>query len=145
MNNAIDSIYENNTVIKKCSNDSFSVNIHLCDCMEFMHKYEDGYFDLAVVDPDFGLDKRISNGGTWAAKYKGFDGKLGGKPTKEYFDELFRVSKNQIVWGGAITLLICYTLQGVFSFGIRNQRCTRLLTAKWLGLRLTRTQRYSPM
>ena len=71
MNNAIDSIYENNTVIKKCSNDSFSVNIHLCDCMEFMRKYEDGYFDLAVVDPDFGLDKKISNGGTWAAKYKG--------------------------------------------------------------------------
>ena len=77
MNNAIDSICENVTVVKKCSNDSFSVNIHLCDCMDFMRQYEDGYFDLAVVDPDFGLDKRISNGGTWAAKYKGFDGKLG--------------------------------------------------------------------
>ena len=41
MNNAIDSICENITAIKKSSNDSFSVNIHLCDCMEFMRKYED--------------------------------------------------------------------------------------------------------
>lgn len=70
------------------------------DCVEVMRQYEDGYFDLAVVDPDFGLDEKISKGGTWASKYKGFDGSLGGKPTKEYFDELFRVSKNQIVWGG---------------------------------------------
>lgn len=79
---------------------AFSINLHIGDCMDFMRKQEDEAFDLAVVDPDFGLDKKISNGGTWAAKYKGFDGKLGGKPTKEYFDELFRVSKNQIVWGG---------------------------------------------
>ena len=79
---------------------AYSINLHLGDCMEVMSKYEDNYFDLAVVEPDFGLDKKISNGGTWAAKYKGFDGKLGGKPTKEYFDELFRVSKNQIIWGG---------------------------------------------
>lgn len=79
---------------------AYSINLHIGDCMEFMRKQEDEAFDLAVVDPDFGLDKKISNGGTWAAKYKGFDGKLGGKPTKEYFDELFRVSKNQIVWGG---------------------------------------------
>ena len=93
---------------------AYSINLHLGDCMEVMSKYEDNYFDLAVVDPDFGLDKKISNGGTWAAKYKGFDGKLGGKPTKEYFDELFRVSKNQIVWGGAITLLICSILLAVF-------------------------------
>lgn len=78
----------------------YSINLHIGDCMEFMRKQEDEAFDLAVVDPDFGLDKKISNGGTWAAKYKGFDGKLGGKPTKEYFDELFRVSKNQIIWGG---------------------------------------------
>ena len=123
---------------------AYSINLHLGDCMEVMRKYEDNYFDLAVIEHNFGLDKKISNGGTWAAKYKGFDGKLGGKPTKEYFDELFRVSKNQIVWGGAIILLICSTLHVASSFGIRNQRCTRLLTAKWLGLRLIRTQRYSP-
>ena len=70
------------------------------DCMSVMKNYEDNYFDLAVIDPDFGLNEKISQGGTWASKYKGFDGALGGKPTKEFFDELFRVSKNQIIWGG---------------------------------------------
>jgi site-specific DNA-methyltransferase (adenine-specific) len=68
--------------------------------MEVMKQFEDKYFDLAIVDPDFGLNQKISQGGTWASKYKGFDGALGGKPTREYFDELFRVSKNQIIWGG---------------------------------------------
>ncbi len=76
------------------------VTLHNCDCLDYMRGLSDGHFDLAVVDPDFGLNEKISNGGTWASKYKGFDGALGGKPTKEYFDELFRVSKNQIVWGG---------------------------------------------
>lgn len=70
------------------------------DCMNVMRGYSDKYFDLAVVDPDFGLNEKISKGGTWAAKYKGFDGTLGGKPTKEMFDEMMRVSKNQIIWGG---------------------------------------------
>lgn len=74
--------------------------IYHADCMEVMREYPDGYFDLAVVDPDYGLNGKISKGGTWAAKYKGFDGSLGGKPDKDYFNELFRVSKNQIVWGG---------------------------------------------
>ena len=70
------------------------------DCMIGMKGYEDKYFDLAIVDPDFGLNDKISSGGTWASKYKKGDGDLGGKPTREYFDELFRVSKNQIIWGG---------------------------------------------
>lgn len=78
------------------------------DCMDVMRQYEDNYFDLAIVDPDFGLDEKISKGGTWAAKYKGFDGSLGGKPTKEYFDELFRISKNQIVWGGNYFIDLLY-------------------------------------
>lgn len=76
------------------------ITLYCGDCLEYMRSLEDNAFDLAVVDPDFGLNEKISQGGTWAAKYKGFDGALGGKPTKEYFDELFRVSKNQIVWGG---------------------------------------------
>ena len=70
------------------------------DCMSYMKSLPDKCIDLAVCDPDFGLDEKISKGGTWAAKYKGFDGALGGKPTQEYFNELFRVSKNQIIWGG---------------------------------------------
>lgn len=70
------------------------------DCMLMMSRYPDKFFDLAVCDPDFGLNEKISNGGTWAAKWKKEDGFLGGKPTVDYFNELRRVSKNQIVWGG---------------------------------------------
>ena len=84
------------------------ISIYHADCMDIMREYPNDYFDLAVVDPDFGLDSKISQGGTWASKYKGFDGKLGGKPTKEYFDELFRVSKNQIVWGGNYFIDLLY-------------------------------------
>lgn len=76
------------------------VTILNTDCLEYMRTVADNTFDLAVVDPDFGLNGKISKGGTWAAKYKGFDGALGGVPTKEYFDELFRISKSQVVWGG---------------------------------------------
>lgn len=70
------------------------------DCMDFMATCKDKQFDLAIVDPDFGLDEKISQGGTWASKYKKGDGNLGGKPNDRYFVELFRVSKNQIIWGG---------------------------------------------
>lgn len=87
---------------------SDKVTLFQGDCMDVMRQYEDNYFDLAIVDPDFGLDEKISKGGTWAAKYKGFDGSLGGKPTKEYFDELFRISKNQIVWGGNYFIDLLY-------------------------------------
>ena len=75
------------------------------DCMEIMKQYPDKYFDLAVVDPPYGIN--ISNGGS----YYNLKGKRPNNPhTKkdwdksipppEYFEELFRVSKNQIVWGG---------------------------------------------
>ena len=56
------------------------------DNMQLMSRYEDNYFDLAIVDPPYGID--IDR---WD--------KIDMKPTKEYFNELFRVSKNQIIWG----------------------------------------------
>jgi site-specific DNA-methyltransferase (adenine-specific) len=56
------------------------------DCMVGMARYPDGYFDLAVVDPPYGID--IAK---WDTKEH--------KPTPEYFEQLFRVSKNQIIWG----------------------------------------------
>jgi len=70
------------------------------DCMEAMAKMPDKAYELAIVDPDFGLNEKISNGGTWASKYKKGDGDLGGKPPVEYWNQLFRISVNQIVWGG---------------------------------------------
>ena len=74
--------------------------LHEIDCMEYMADILDNHYDLAIVDPDFGLDDKLSNGGTWASKYKKGDGILGGKPKPEYYQELFRISKNQIIWGG---------------------------------------------
>jgi len=63
------------------------------DNMELMTRYDDNYFDLAIVDPPYGIDvkTRVFNDG------KKWDNEI---PKKEYFDELFRVSKNQIIWGG---------------------------------------------
>lgn len=74
--------------------------VYNMNAMDYMRSLPDKHFDLCIADPDFGLNEKISKGGTWAAKYKGFDGALGGKPTKEMFDEMIRVSKNQIIWGG---------------------------------------------
>ena len=68
------------------------------DCMITMARYEDNYFDLAVVDPPYGLN--IANSPRIVTD-KGIKGKSWDNdiPNKQYFDELFRVSKNQIIWG----------------------------------------------
>lgn len=70
------------------------------DCMDLMKRYADKHFDLAIVDPPYGLERhkrgslridktsKAENGLEWDIA-----------PTQEYFDELFRVSKNQIIWG----------------------------------------------
>ena len=61
-----------------------------------MARYEDNYFDLAIVDPPYGIGISSNPVRQQHAK-KDWDNAI---PTKEYFDELFRVSKNQIIWGG---------------------------------------------
>ena len=70
------------------------------DCMAVMARYPDKYFDLAVVDPPYGIGDKLTQGGTWAAKYAKGDADWDIAPKQEYWNELFRVSKNQIVWGG---------------------------------------------
>ena len=59
------------------------INLYNIDCMEFMRGLPDKAYALAIVDPDYGLDEKIVSGGTWAAKYKGVSGKLGGLPPAE--------------------------------------------------------------
>ena len=69
--------------------------------MELMARYPDNYFDLAIVDPPYGLE-RLQKGSLRLGGIKGnYKEKLqwDKKPTEKYFEELFRVSKNQIVWG----------------------------------------------
>ena len=70
------------------------------DNMELMARYEDNYFDLAIVDPPYGL-KRFKNGIGKSDRHKIKASSIfnNGVPTAEYWAELFRVSKNQIVWG----------------------------------------------
>ena len=97
------------------------------DCMDGMKEFPDKYFDLAIVDPPYGGGFTESGGCQgWFAKYnqrnqeaENFN-RFGGRfdkykkeddegkkvidwdvaPPKEYFDELFRISKNQVIWGG---------------------------------------------
>ena len=84
------------------------INITNEDNMDLMARYEDNYFDLAIVDPPYGIDLANMNMGAGKSKKaskiqnrkwkpKDWDKNT---PTKEYFDELKRVSKNQIIWGG---------------------------------------------
>jgi site-specific DNA-methyltransferase (adenine-specific) len=76
------------------------------DCMEGMARYRDKYFDLAIVDPPYGIGfagfEKHYGGGKAKAKtnlHKPFAGGDKSSPEKEYFTELLRVSKNQIIWG----------------------------------------------
>ncbi len=77
-----------------------SIKLLNIDCMEYMATQPDKAFDLAIVDPPYGLGEKITNGGTWAAKLTKKDSAWDTAPTKEFFCELRRVSKEQIIWGG---------------------------------------------
>jgi len=72
---------------------------HNMDCMEYMRQLPDKHFELAVVDPEFGIGiaksaRLVTDKGLKAKKWDD-------KPIDAlYFKELFRVSKNQIIWGG---------------------------------------------
>ena len=71
------------------------INISNEDNMELMSRYGDNYFDLAIVDPPY----RDENQPTKDMRKNGSMKSLEGRPTKEYFTELLRVSKDQIIWG----------------------------------------------
>lgn len=80
------------------------IHLYNKDCMEAMASMEDNQFDLAIVDPPYGIGidgqkESICKNPKHNRKHfehKGWDTK---PPSKKYFDELFRVSKNQIIWG----------------------------------------------
>lgn len=68
------------------------------DCMEYMRTLPDRAFDLAVVDPPYGIEKGFS-ATSRIAKYGQMESVNDQKPNDEYFEQLFRVSKNQIIFG----------------------------------------------
>jgi len=95
-----------------------SCTLHNCDNMDLMRGLPDGAFDLAIVDPPYGINAPLMSGTpndrkNGRARLNSGGGKLAGRalntasinwddaiPDAAYFKELFRVSKNQIIWGG---------------------------------------------
>lgn len=79
-----------------------SSEVYLEDCVKALKRYPDNHFDLAVVDPPYGLGNKLVDGG--AGRNGKFDKnrdsvKWDILPNDDYFNELMRVSKNQIIWG----------------------------------------------
>jgi site-specific DNA-methyltransferase (adenine-specific) len=70
------------------------------DCMDLMSRYPDKYFDLAICDPPYRLGDKLTQGGTWSKKWQPKGSDWDKLPNKEYFNELFRVANNWIIWGG---------------------------------------------
>jgi site-specific DNA-methyltransferase (adenine-specific) len=73
------------------------------DCMDGMKQFSDKHFELAIVDPPYGIGEKIFNGGSSSAFIKSQSSKMAKwdiAPSSEYFKELQRVSVNQIIWGG---------------------------------------------
>ena len=87
-----------------------SSEVYLEDCVKALKRFNDNHFDLAIVDPPYGIGfdgevKEMANNNSkkWkSAKGKNYTRKSWDceTPSKEYFNELQRVSKNQIIWGG---------------------------------------------
>jgi site-specific DNA-methyltransferase (adenine-specific) len=82
-----------------------NINLHHGDCIDAMKGMEDNQFDLAIVDPPYGHGKQIINNNKSRnklaiAKDYGAGEWNNNRPKPEYWKQLFRVSKHQIVWGG---------------------------------------------
>ena len=84
------------------------LDLRNCDCMDLLRETEDNAYNLAIVDPPYGLkplsvNRNRSEGyrhrRSMSKMLESAKGWNAAKPTKKYFDELFRVSVNQIVWG----------------------------------------------
>jgi site-specific DNA-methyltransferase (adenine-specific) len=83
-----------------------NITLYNADCMEVMKTFKDKQFSLAICDPPYGIGFSDYERGGAGIKTKTRHTKNGKKnwdngiPTNEYFEELFRVSQNQIIWGG---------------------------------------------
>jgi site-specific DNA-methyltransferase (adenine-specific) len=129
-----------------CKTDVIASTVYLQDCLLAMTDYPDNFFDLAIVDPPYGINATNMQIGTHktrtkdgypgistATKIKGRLNSGGGKlknrmlnksvidwdnekPSKEYFEQLFRVSKNQIIWGGNYFLDYLPSTRGIIGW-----------------------------
>ena len=76
------------------------IKLHNIDNMEFMATVPDKHYDLAIVDPPYGIGMGGGKFGNSNVDFKQFAGEDTSIPDAQYFHELFRISKNQIIWGG---------------------------------------------
>ena len=89
------------------------IRLYNQDCLDAMREMRDNEFDLAIVDPPYGLGKRTTDGGGVNSQIRFMDDIRRSNwddeiPPDEYFDQLKRVCKNYIVWGGNYFPLSCY-------------------------------------
>jgi len=81
-----------------------TVKLIQADCMEIMKTLPDNFYDLSIVDPPYGIgidgQKESKKNGVQIRKQHDFKNWDNAIPSKEYFNELQRISKNQIIWGG---------------------------------------------
>jgi len=88
-----------------------------CDCMELLKQTPDNYYSLSICDPPYGIGKKLLVGGnTGVVKFHeqySLNEWDDNTPPKEYFLELFRVSKNQIIWGGNYFIEHLYNTRGI--------------------------------
>lgn len=102
------------------------------DCMDGMKQFPDKYFELAVVDPPYGINasKMTMGSGKHLFKQgKEWDANI---PDAAYFSELFRVSQNQIIWGGT-TSQSFYRRRNIGLYGTNRIRTYPSQRGNWLG------------
>jgi len=108
------------------------INITNEDNMKLMSRYEDNHFDLAIVDPPYGINASQGVGLHSRRKFqkakKEWDNKT---PKQEYWDELFRVSKNQIICGANYFLEYLYSSKS-FICWIKNNPAPNFAQAEFL-------------
>jgi site-specific DNA-methyltransferase (adenine-specific) len=90
--------------------------VHNCDCMEFMKNIPDKYYELAIVDPPYGIGDFTSDVGVYKNRKEKSVKKYGkvnwnnSIPDNKYFKEIYRISKNQIIWGA--NYFNCFSQRG---------------------------------
>ena len=116
------------------------INITNEDNIDLMARTPDKFYDLSIVDPPYGLDKSSTHG---RGKLKNRILNTGNiqrwdqAPSEAYFKELFRVSKNQIIWGGTISI---YLQLDVCCVGTNANLGKIFNNGKWHGLALINQQ-----
>lgn len=112
-----DAIALDGAVVSRGNGIGATSETYLMDCIVGMKHYPDKYFDLAVVDPPYGInaDDKNSTNKKQSRKSAAHSKDYGSQkwdmdvPTMQYFTELFRVSKNQIIWGVNYYPYDCFT------------------------------------